>query len=96
MDKATWIEQTAELLDRQLHDTLFYGPLKDKYRSHMKNPNGLWGSDNASFVIVRSYLHAIRTEQEGKAAFLRKENAGLSEYFDYIDHEVLRNPYYDL
>lgn len=96
MDKETWIRQTAELLDRQLYDTLFYGPLKDKYRRNMKNPNGLWGSDNAAFVVVREYLHAVRTRQEGKAAFLRKENSGLVEYFDYIDAEVLRNPYYDL
>ena len=49
----------------------------------MKNPNELWGSDNASFVIVREYLRSIRTEQEGKAAFLRRENPGLGEYFDY-------------
>lgn len=62
----------------------------------MKNPNELWGSDNASFVIVRDYLHAVRTHQAGKASFLRLNNPGLLEYFLFVDLEVTRNPYYDL
>jgi hypothetical protein len=66
------------------------------YRWTVKNPNELWGSDNASFVIVREYLRAVKTHQENKASFLRKENTGLSEYFAYVDSEIVRNPYYDL
>ena len=62
----------------------------------MKNPNELWGSDNASFVTVRDYLHAVRTGQAGKVSFLRLNNPGLLEYFLFVDLEVTRNPYYDL
>jgi len=62
----------------------------------MKNPNTLWGHDNAEFMVVRAYLHAMRTQQRSKASSLRTENTGLTEYFDFIDHEILRNPYYDL
>ena len=62
----------------------------------MKNPNELWGNDNASFVTVRDYLHAVRTHQDGKVAFLRSNNPGLLKYFQFIDLEVARAPYYDL
>jgi hypothetical protein len=62
----------------------------------MKNPNELWGKDNASFEIVRQYLHAVRTHQNGKVSFLRSANPGLLEYFLFIDVETTRNPYYDL
>lgn len=62
----------------------------------MKNPNELWGSDNASFVAVRDYLHAVRTHQYGKQSLIRRNNPGLLEYFNFVDSEVLRNPYYDL
>jgi hypothetical protein len=62
----------------------------------MKNPNELWGSDNASFVIVRDYLRAIRTRQAGKMSSLRSNNPGLLEYFLFVDLEATYNPYYDL
>lgn len=62
----------------------------------MKNPNELWGSNNASFVIVRQYLHAIRTTQPGKVKLVRANNPGLTEYFDFIDNEVPKNPFYDM
>ena len=65
-------------------------------RGTMKNPNELWGSDNTLFVIVREYLRAIRTQQESKATFLYNEHQGLREYFNFIDSELVRNPYYDL
>lgn len=68
----------------------------DQREVYMKNPNELWGNDNASFVIVREYLHAMRTQQGNKAKFLRQEYSGLKLYFDFIDDEIVRNPYYDL
>jgi hypothetical protein len=62
----------------------------------MKNPNELWGEDDAPYVVVRVYLHAIRSAQPNMSAFIRESNPSLTEYFDYVDREVRRNPYYDL
>ena len=89
-----WIRDTAKLLTRQITQSLLFDPLQT--RGTMKNPNELWGSDNASFVIVRDYLHAVRTRQVAKVSFLRSNNPGLLEYFLFVDLEVTRNPYYDL
>lgn len=60
------------------------------------NPNELWGKDNASFVIVRDYLHAIRTDQTNKAAFIYSNNPELGSYFDFVRRELKRNPYFAL
>lgn len=93
MTRDEWMESTKDLLARQITQSLLFDPLQGV---SMKNPNDLWGHDNAEFVIVRAYLHAVRTQQRGKVSFLRSHHEGLSAYFDFIDSEVLRNPYYDL
>lgn len=61
-----------------------------------KNPNELWGQDNAAFVIVRDYLHAIRTDQTNKAAFIYSNHLSLCPYFDFVRRELKRNPYFTL
>ena len=94
MTRDEWMRDTAKLLARQITQSLLFDPLQT--RGTMKNPNELWGSDNASFVTVRDYLHAVRTHQAGKVSFLRSNNPGLLEYFLFVDLEVTRNPYYDL
>lgn len=63
---------------------------------NLKNPSELWGNDNASFVIVRDYLHAVRTEQTNKAVFLYSKHLALVPYFDFVRYEIKRNPYYSL
>ena len=93
MTRDEWMRDTSRLLTRQITQSLLFDPLQ---RRTMKNPNELWGSDNALFVIVREYLRAIRTQQESKATFLYNEHQGLREYFNFIDSELVRNPYYDL
>lgn len=62
----------------------------------LKNPSELWGKDNTSFVIVRDYLHAIRTDQTNKAALIYSKHLGLTHYFDFVRYELKRNPYFAL
>lgn len=62
----------------------------------MKDPNELWGHDNQAFMVVREYLHAIRTDQTNKAAKIYATNQDLTEYFDFVQQARHKNPYYAL
>lgn len=45
---------------------------------------------------VRIYLQALRTKQTGKATHLREAHAALVPYFNFVEHALACNPYYEI
>ena len=59
-----------------------------------KNPSLLTQQDVQAFAVTREYLQAVRTKQYNKVARIREANQDLTGYFNYIDFDYKKNPYY--